>query len=138
MVLYLGSGCPACVEQLNTLAPMAKQFDAAGISLVAIGVDPRKNLSQTLTQCKMSEGFPFPILSDQEMKVFKSYRAYDDFEKMPLHGVYLIDGKGLVRWQDIGFKPFDQPKFLLAEAKRLLQLPEVAQTGVVETADVTN
>ncbi|HLJ54354.1 MAG TPA: peroxiredoxin family protein [Chthonomonadaceae bacterium] len=130
MVLYLGSGCPACVEQLNALAPMAKEFDAAGISLVAIGVDPRKELHQTLEQCKTPEGFPFPVLSDKEMRVFKAYRAYDDFEKMPLHGVYLIDGRGLVRWQDIGFKPFTQTKFLLDEARRLLALPEVAQTGV--------
>jgi peroxiredoxin len=130
MALYLGSGCPACVEQLNTLAPAAKEFEAAGISMVAIGVDPRKDLSKTITQCKMAEGFPFPILSDKDMKVFKSYRAYDDFEKMPLHGIFLVDGKGLVRWQDIGFKPFTDVKFLLAESKRLLQLPEIAQTGV--------
>lgn len=135
VVLYLGSACPACVEQLNTLAPMAKEFDAAGISLVAIGMDPRKDLHQTLTQCKMAEGFPFPILSDNTMRVFKSYRAYDDFEKMPLHGLYLVDGKGLVRWQDIAFKPFTDMKFLLAESKRLLQLPEIAQTGVPESAD---
>ena len=132
MVLYLGSGCPACVEQLNALAPMAKEFDAAGISLVAIGVDPRKDLKQTLIQCKMAEGFPFPVLSDKDMRVFKAYRAYDDFEKMPLHGMFLVDARGLVRWQDISFKPFAQPKFLLEEAKRLLQLPEVAQTGVPE------
>lgn len=138
MVLYLGSACPACVEQLNALAPMAREFDAAGISLVAIGVDPRKNLTQTLTQCKLAEGFPFPILSDKDMKVFKAYRAYDDFEKMPLHGVFLIDGKGLVRWQDIGYKPFTQTKFLLDESRRLLQLPEVAQTGVTDLAAGAN
>jgi peroxiredoxin/tetratricopeptide (TPR) repeat protein len=138
MILYLGSGCPACVEQLNALAPMAKEFDAAGISLVAIGVDPRRDLSRTLIQCRMPEGFPFPVLSDQEMKVFKAYRAYDDFEKMPLHGMVLIDGKGLIRWQDIGFKPFSDAKFLLAESKRLLQLPEVAQTGVPEPVEDAN
>jgi len=138
IVLYLGSGCPACVDQLNTLASMAGEFDAAGISVVAIGVDPKRNLNQTLTQCKMPKGFPFPVLSDQQMKVFKSYRAYDDFEKMPLHGMYLVDGKGLIRWQDTGYKPFTQLKFVITEAKRLLQLPEVAQTGatVAETISV--
>jgi peroxiredoxin len=137
VVLYLGSACPACVEQLNALAPMAKEFDAAGISMVAIGVDPRKNLSNTLTQCKIPTGFPFPILSDTDMKVFKAYRAYDDFEKMPLHGMYLVDGKGLIRWQDVSFKPFMQTKFVLSEAKRLLQLPEIAQTGVPDTTPST-
>jgi peroxiredoxin len=130
VVLYLGSTCPACVEQLNAIAPMAKEFYAAGVSIVAIGVDPRKDLTQTLTQCKSPAGFPFPVLSDKSMTAFKAYRAYDDFEKMPLHGMFLIDGKGLIRWQDISYKPFTQTKFVLAEAKRLLKLPEIAQTGV--------
>lgn len=130
MILYLGSGCTACVEQLNQFAPLARKFDEAGISLVAIGVDPRKRLGDTLTQCKAPGGFPFPVLADDAMKVFHAYRAYDDFEKMPLHGLYLIDGKGLVRWQDISYKPFGDPQFVLDEAKRLLQLPEIAQTGV--------
>jgi len=138
MVLYLGSSCPACVDQLNTLAPMAKDFEAAGISMVAIGVDPRKDLGQTLSQCKTPAGFPFPVLADNEMKVFKAYRAYDDFEKMPLHAMVLVDGKGLIRWQDISFKPFTDAKFLLAESKRLLQLPEVAQTGVPEQTEGAN
>lgn len=137
VVLYLGSTCPACVEQLNALAPMAKEFDAAGISLVAIGVDPRKNLAQTLAQCKLPEGFPFPVLSDREMKVFKAYRAYDDFEKMPLHGMFLVDGKGLIRWQDVSFKPFMETKFVLTEAQRLLKLPEIAQTGVPDPIPAT-
>ena len=54
------------------------------------------------------------------MSVFKSYRAFDDFENVPLHGVFLVDGQGLVRWQDISFEPFTDAKFLLGEAKRLL------------------
>ena len=32
----------------------------------------------------------------------KAYRAYDDFEKMPLHGIFLVDGKGLVRDFQLG------------------------------------
>jgi hypothetical protein len=55
--------------------------------------------------------------------VFKAYRAYDDFEKMALHGTFLVDGDGLVRWQDINYEPFSEPRFLLGEAKRLLKLP---------------
>jgi hypothetical protein len=43
---------------------------------------------------------------------------------MPLHGAFLIDAKGLIRWQDIGYQPFKDVPFLLGEAKRLLQLPD--------------
>ncbi len=46
------------------------------------------------------------------MRVFKNYRAYDDFEKMALHGTFLIDGMGKMRWQNIGFEPFMHVKFL--------------------------
>ena len=59
--------------------------------------------------------------SDAKLEAFKAWRAYDDFEKMPLHGTFLVDATGLVRWQDIGFEPFMEPEFLLSEAKRLLR-----------------
>ena len=35
---------------------------------------------------------------------------------MPLHGAFLIDAAGLVRWHDIGYEPFMDPKFVLEEA----------------------
>ena len=134
-IFYLGSGCAACMEQLNAFAPLAKEFENAGISLIAIGVDPKHALKLTQEQCKIGASFPFPVVSDKDMKTFKAYGAYDDFEKMPLHGAFLIDGKGLVRWQDISFQPFKQTAFLLSEAKRLLKLPEIAATGVKESVD---
>ena len=90
VVFYLGSGCQACMEQLNAFAPMTKQFDAAGISIVAIGVDPRKELKLTQDKSLSGGAFPFPVVSDKEMRVFKAYGAYDDFEKMPLHCIFYI------------------------------------------------
>ena len=39
---------------------------------------------------------------------------------MPLHGTFLIDESGHVRWQDIGHEPFTEVDFLLREARRLL------------------
>ena len=58
------------------------------------------------------------------MKTFKAFRAHDDFEQQPLHGTFLIDGDGRIRWQDISFQPFMETKFLLGEAQRLLNLPK--------------
>ena len=61
-----------------------------------------------------------PVVSDSALGVFKQYHAYDDFEKQPLHGTFLVDGRGQVRWQDVAADPFADTKFLLAEARRLL------------------
>ena len=129
VIFYLGYGCPHCIEQLNVFAPVAKEFAAAGISLVAVSTDSVEGLKKTFTKSKDAAGFPFPLVSDQSLKIFKSYRAFDDFENMPLHGTFLVDGDGLVRWQDISYQPFTEPQFLLDESKRLLLQPRERLNG---------
>jgi peroxiredoxin len=123
VIFYLGKGCPHCMEQLNVFAPMAKDFADAGISLIAISMDSISDARKTYVKGKDGEPFPFPLLSDENLGAFKAYRVFDDFEKIALHGTFLIDGAGLVRWQDISFDPFREPRFLLEESKRLLSLP---------------
>ena len=118
-IFYLGYGCLHCAEQLQAFAPMHDKYAAAGISFVAISSDDREGLKKSI-ELYDGEKFPFPLLSDSELNVFRSYRAYDDFEEQPLHGTFLIDSEGLVRWQDISYEPFMEPEFLLEEAKRLL------------------
>ena len=53
--------------------------------------------------------------------MFHKYKVFDDFENIPLHGTFLIDGAGKIRWQDISYEPFMDPDFMLEEAQRLLQ-----------------
>ena len=122
VIFYLGHGCVHCIEQLNLFAPMASEYKQAGISLLAVSTDSVDGLKKTLEKSKSDDGFPFPLVSNENLEVFKAYRAYDDFEKMPLHGTFLIDGNGMVRWQDISYEPFTETQFLLKEAKRLLNL----------------
>ena len=144
VIFYLGQSCLHCVEQLTNFAPKTKEFVDAGISLVAISTDEIKKLKRSVDSFQIEDTvdipldkdlktflentetpgeFPFPLLSDADLNIFKDYRAYDDFENQPLHGTFLIDGDGLIRWQDISYEPFNEPEFLLKEAKRLLKLP---------------
>ena len=123
VVFFLGFGCVHCVEQLGVLAPMAQDFHEAGIDIVAIGTDTKKQLARSQAGDTEETAYPFPILSDSEFEVFRRYRAYDDFEDMALHGTFLVDGNGKVRWQDISYEPFMQTEFLLRESIRLLGLP---------------
>jgi peroxiredoxin len=123
LIFYLGYGCVHCLEQLNLFAPVADEYDRAGIKIVAIGTDSVDGLAKTFEKSKDGRGFPFRVLSDKKLDAFRAYRAYDDFEKMALHGTFLVDAAGLVRWQDVSYEPFTEPRFLLGEAKRLLKLP---------------
>lgn len=69
---------------------------------------------------------PFPLLADPELAAFRAWHCHDDFEAMPLHGTFLVDADGAVRWQDVSFEPFTQIDWLLQEARRLLALPAQA------------
>ena len=76
-----------------------------------------------------------PLVANPELDVFRAYRAYDDFEKKPLHGTFLIDAAGLVRWQDISYEPFMDADFLLKESQRLLsQGAMTTETALSSTA----
>jgi hypothetical protein len=43
---------------------------------------------------------------------------------MALHGTFLIDGMGYIRWLDISYDPFTETEFLLKESQRLLSQPQ--------------
>jgi len=123
VVFYLGAGCAGCMTQLNTFAPLAQAYTDAGIEIVAVSTDTPEGLGKTFAQAKDTAGFPFKIASDHRLDAFRAFRAYDDFESMALHGTFLIDANGLVRWQNISYQPFTEAKWLLDEAKRLLASP---------------
>lgn len=123
VIFYLGHGCLHCIQQLDAFAPLANKFKAAGIELVAVSKDSPEGLKLSLEKLGKGESFPIPLLSDEKLKTFKKYRCYDDFEQTALHGTFLIDGAGEIRWLDISYQPFMETKFLLEEAKRLLGLP---------------
>jgi len=110
VVFWLGMQCPHCVEQLTALGKHAKDFAAAGIDVVAIGNLPAGDAD-----------FGFPLLHDADLATFRAWHCFDEFEAIPLHGTFLIDG-GAVRWQDLGAAPFVQFDWLLAESRRLLGL----------------
>lgn len=120
VIFYLGFGCLHCVDQLQAFAPKMQTFADAGISLVAIGSDSSSSLKKAIQRYDSAGGFPFQLLSDNSLEVFKRYQAFDDFEQTALHATYLIDADGNVRWHDEGPEPFMDVEFLLKESKRLL------------------
>ena len=123
VILFLGFGCVHCIEQLKAFTPAFDEFAAHGIDMVAVGTDAPDVLEAGVSED--GEGaYPFPLAADPALGLFKSWRAYDDFEEVPLHGTYLIDGAGRVRWLDISFEPFLDWEFLLDESVRLLGLPD--------------
>lgn len=122
VIFYLGFGCLHCVEQLHAFSPRAAQFQQAGIQLMAISSEDVETLQQGLAAYD-SEPLHIPIHADPQLTAFKAYRCFDDFEQQPLHGTFLLDPRGRVLWQDIGYEPFLDVDFIFQESQRLLRLP---------------
>lgn len=121
LIFYLGAGCLHCTEQLTAIADRYSDFEKAGLPVLAISTDNVKNLKES--QENYSKGtIPFPLVSDAKKDIFRAYTAHDDFEKEPLHGTFVLDGKGRVLWNDISADPFMDLDFLIKEAKRLFEL----------------
>ena len=122
VIFYLGFDCLHCVEQLDAFAPKTETFRKAGIDLVAISTGSQSGLRESLKAYRDGgDDIPFPIIADESLDVFKAYRVYDDFEQTPLHGTFLVDAEGNVRWQDISYDPFTDVEFLIEESRRLLE-----------------
>jgi peroxiredoxin len=84
--------------------------------VVAIGTDSLDELKQAAGAYEGN--FPFPLLSDAKLDAFKAYRCVD-FNNRSLHGTFLIDAQGAVRWRQISDRPFNDPAFILGQAKQL-------------------
>ena len=128
LVFYLGYGCLHCAEQLNAFAEKASLFESEGLAVLAISTDSVEDLRKSQEKyAAEGEAFPFPLVADPSLHIFREWSAYDDFEKEPLHGTFVIDPAGRILWQDIGAEPFADPEFVVREAKRLLHLHPVEQ-----------
>ena len=123
VVFYLGFGCLHCVEQLHMLRPLHGEFAELGVDIVAIGSDTAGNIRRANLDLPVAERMPFPMLADPKLEAFRAWRCHDDFEDMALHGTFLVDGAGRIRWQDISYEPFTEVEWLLTETRRLLSLP---------------
>lgn len=121
VIFYLGFGCLHCVEQLHEFSPHYDKFREAGIEIIGISTETTEDLMTGIKA--FDKKLEFSLYSDSNNEVFKSFRCWDDFEDQPLHGTFLIDAQGKVRWQDISYEPFMDADFLLNESKRLLELP---------------
>jgi peroxiredoxin len=120
LVFFLGGTCLHCQQQLTAFAKNPA-FAASGLNVVTISTDDAPAIQRSLATFKPE--FPYLVLADPKLKAFQSYGAYDDFERIALHGTFLVDGEGYLRWNDVAAEPFMDADFVINESKRLLSRP---------------
>ncbi|MGY8642325.1 MAG: peroxiredoxin family protein [Verrucomicrobiales bacterium] len=123
VIFFLGGGCLHCVQQLTAFAPKADDFLKEGVEMIAVSTDGVADLQSGFE--KLAIKLDFPIVSGEGLTVFKNWGVFDEFENRPLHGTFLLDGNGSVRWLEVGHEPFMKADFLLGEARHLLDVNRV-------------
>ncbi len=118
VLFYLGTGCAHCMQQLEAMGKSIEAFRSLDTEVVAVSSDSPEG-TRALKKNPDGIKFPMPLLADPKLDLFRRYRAFDDFEDAPMHGTFLVDAKGDVRFQRVGAEPFLDVEFLKGEAKRL-------------------
>jgi len=123
VVFYLGSTCMACVTHLVELDVAMPRFRERGARVLAISGDSPEF---SIDRMRKFGGFQIPLLSDPDRAVSSVFGAWktvpggDKDDGEPLHGTFLIDRKGMVRWAYLGDRPFTDITALLAELDQSL------------------
>ena len=121
LLLFLGGKCAHCMQQLQTFSKEIEALKALNTEVVAVSTDDF-DATVELKNNPDNVKFSMPMLADAKLEVFKAYRTFDDFEDQPLHGTFLIDAKGMVRFQRISADPFLEVEFIKAETARVNRL----------------
>ena len=121
VLFFLGGKCAHCMQQLADFGKEDSALKGLNTEVVAISTDDPA-AAKTLKENKEGVKFPMPMLADPGNEIFKRYHAYDDFEGVPMHGTFLIDAEGKVRFQRISAEPFLDVEFVKSEAARVNKL----------------
>ncbi len=122
LLFYLGSECGHCVDQILAFRKEAARFAEVGIGIHAVTLETPVDAARLLLIPEFQGYLPFQILCDPGMSAFRAFRAFDDFENLPLHAAVLLDPEGRILWIDVSWEPFLDTAFLLEESQRLLKI----------------
>lgn len=104
IVFYRGPGCDHCRKQLEALASKAADFDREKVRVVTIAPESADSLKSELTGDDLRRLGPLTLLVDPKVEVFQRFGCVLD--QTPMHGVFVVDASGQIRWQHISESPY--------------------------------
>jgi len=108
ILFFLGYRCDHCLQQLDAFVPWRERFAIAGADLLAVSVDAPERVAETWAgpDRSLRQPYPFPVLPDPSLALFRGYRAWDEYGARPIHATVVVDRAGRIRWQHRGTEPF--------------------------------
>ena len=116
LVFFQGVGCPHCVAQLRNLVRETRGSLGVDSTVLAVSGLPVGDRASALTTLGVEAADRFRLLVDAEHRAFRDFGCYDGG---PLHGLFVIDGGGVIRARYVGQSPFDNPREVVLRARSL-------------------
>jgi L-ascorbate oxidase len=116
LVFFQGADCIHCVEELRELVREARGQISSDPEIVAISSRKIDDQSRAFKVLGVAPSDRFHLLVDEGHSAF---RAFDCYDKGPMHGMFLIDQKGVVRAGYTGESPFSDAREVVRRARKL-------------------
>ncbi len=126
LFFFKGHGCLHCTEQIALFRAYHEKFRELGADVIGVSTDEVADLAAALQLAPT----PFLLVSDAARQAFRAYACQQGDET--LHGTFVLDAAGAVRWKTIGESPFVAIDNLVAEVARLA--PRAAPGGTATAA----
>lgn len=120
VVFYYGYYCNHCVAQLFALQDDLEKFHELGAEVLAISPDSPQD---TATKFAKYGKFTYPVLADPGNQTASVYSmvlpSHGKGPQRLLHGTFVVDQQGKIRWCHYGLAPFTSNTTLLVELAKL-------------------
>ncbi len=93
--------CPPCRQELPTMVRFYQEYRERGVEILAVSEDRDVG---AVRRAVLRYGIPFPVLMDENQKVYRLYRATGVPE------THLIDPSGILRQSVIGAFDWTSPE----------------------------
>jgi peroxiredoxin len=96
LAFYVADWHPVCRAQLGLYQALLPEFERLGAALVAVSADT----VWSHAAFARSLGLRFPLLADRAPHgaVASAYGVYDSAGQSARRGLFVVDGRGVVRW----------------------------------------
>ena len=111
---YWATWCGPCRMATPTMQSLNKQFGSHGLRVVGMSVDDSSSVAQIKPFVK-TMGITYTVTASP----LANGRAQAAYNARAIPAQYLIDKKGIVRWSQMGFSPYEGPE-LAARIRKLL------------------
>ena len=95
----------------------------AGATVLAVSGRPIEDRASALAMLGAGKAERFHLLVDADHRAFRDFGCYDNG---PLHGLFVIDGGGVIRARYVGQAPYDDPRQVVLRARLLERLAPTA------------